>query len=54
MEDEQDEEIETSMEDDNNKIVQILTIKYTIKTLRLFIIIVFLSYYIGIFTYIAF
>lgn len=54
MEDEQDEDIETHMDDDNNKILQILVIKYTLKTFRLLIIIVFLSYYIGIFTYIAF
>jgi len=54
MEDEQNEDIETHMDDDNNKILQILVIKYTFKTIRLLIIIVFLSYYIGICTYIAF
>ena len=42
------------MLEDRNNIVTIVIIKYLMKTIRLFIILVFISYYVGIFAYIIF
>lgn len=39
---------------DRNRIVEIVIIKYFMKTIRLFIILSFISYYVGIFAYIIF
>ena len=49
-----DEDIKDDMNVDRNKIIQIVVIKYFLKTLRLFIIVLLLTYYMGNGAYICF
>ena len=50
----EDDDVANDMLEDRNNIVTIVIIKYLMKTVRLFIILVFISYYVGIFAYIIF